>query len=133
MIENDHEVLVVEDDPEINELVGAYVELAGFRRRAALTGEEALREARAHTPALIILDLMLPDLDGFEVYRRLRRDPETWGVPVMILSALGRDECRQQAQEYGAVAYLTKPFDPDRLIETVRAHAKVNGRHCVRL
>jgi DNA-binding response OmpR family regulator len=127
MNDHDHDVLVVEDDPEINDLVGAYVELAGFHPRPALNGKDALREAHAHHPSLIILDLMLPDIDGFEVCRRLRSDPSTWDVPVLILSALGRDDCQRKAQGLGVACYLTKPFDPDQLIEAVRANAKVQG------
>src|SRR5688572_18472217 len=69
---NGHSVLVVEDDQDINHLVGAYVELCGFEYRAALNGARALEEAHTRKPALVILDLMLPDFDGFEVCKRLK-------------------------------------------------------------
>jgi DNA-binding response OmpR family regulator len=119
--------LVVEDDPEINQLVGAYVEIAGFRYHCAPDGQSALRMARTDPPALVVLDIMLPDLDGFEVCRRLRADPSTARVPVILLSALDRPEHRQKGRICGAVAYLTKPFDPDRLIETIKQAASGNG------
>lgn len=130
MIETDGDVLVIEDDQEINDLVGAYVELAGFNARVALNGEDAMREIDRHTPSLIVLDLMLPDVDGFEICRRLRLDPLTASVPVVILTALSRDDCRRQALDCGAVAFITKPFDPDKLMEAVRAHVcpSNNGR-----
>ena len=69
-------------DPEINELVGAYVEIAGYRCRRALAGEDGLKAARENHPALIVLDVMLPDVDGFEVCRRLKREPNTAGIPL---------------------------------------------------
>lgn len=117
------EVLVVEDDPEINELVGAYARLAGFEYRSALDGATALAEVRRHTPSVIVLDLMLPDFDGFEVCRRVKREPGMGNVPVIILTALDNEISRRQGREAGAADYLTKPFDPDRLIDTISRHA----------
>src|SRR6266498_3140572 len=84
----DRSVLVVEDDREINELVGAYAEIAGFEYRAALDGTTALREAHARVPSAVVLDLMLPDIDGFEVCNRLKSEADTRGVPVIILTAM---------------------------------------------
>src|SRR5436190_4100949 len=84
-----HDVLVVEDDPEINQLVGAYAELAGFRYRAALTGNAALAEVRRQPPQVIVLDLMLPDIDGLEICRRVRKEfSDGNNLPVIILTAL---------------------------------------------
>lgn len=122
-------VLVVEDDPEINELVGAYVEIAGFTYRPAADGNSALREARAKHPSLIVLDLMLPDTDGFEVCRRLKSEPETRDIPVLMLTALGGEEERRKGRECGAVEYMTKPFDPDQLMSAIKDFAHRNGQH----
>jgi DNA-binding response OmpR family regulator len=116
-------VLVVEDDPEINELVGAYARIAGFEYRPALDGTTALLEARARTPAAVVLDLMLPDIDGFEVCERLRQEPDTKLVPVIMLTALGDEKNRRRGLECGCNEYLTKPFDPDRLMEALARHA----------
>src|SRR3712207_1735172 len=113
------DVLVVEDDPEINELVGAYAQIAGFDYRSAPDGGTALIEVRRRRPSLIVLDLMLPDLDGFEVCRRVRGEAETREIPVIILSALDTDAARQQGYQCGVVEYLTKPFDPDRLMDSI--------------
>jgi DNA-binding response OmpR family regulator len=122
----EREVLVVEDDREINELVGAYAQIAGFRYRSALNGNDALAQVRARPPSLIVLDLMLPDVDGFEVCRRVRAEAEALGRPIpviVILSALDGEKSRQQGRACGAVEYVTKPFDPDRLMDVISRHA----------
>ena len=119
----DADVLVVEDDAQINELVGAYVQIAGYEYRAALDGATALAAVRERLPSLIILDLMLPDTDGFEVCKLLKSDKDTASVPVVMLTALDRDEQRKKGMECGAIKYMTKPFDPDQLIETIRKNA----------
>jgi two-component system response regulator ResD len=118
------DVLVVEDDPEINELVGAYAQIAGFEYRRALDGSTALAEVSRRAPSVIVLDVMLPDLDGFEICRRIKSDgpAAAAGVPVIFLTALQDDASRRRGMECGAADYLTKPFDPDRLIETLERH-----------
>jgi len=129
MPEKGRSVLVVEDDPEINELVGAYVQIAGYVYQSALTGTQAVEKAQQTHPALIVLDIMLPDFDGFEVARRLKSETDTRSIPIVMLTALDRDDYRKRGMTAGAVDYLTKPFDPDRLLEAIRANAaKTNGR-----
>ena len=118
-----HDVLVVEDDASLNELVGAYVELAGFEYRKALDGESAVREAQQRRPRMVILDIMLPDIDGFEVCKRLKSQSITWAIPVLMLTALSQEENRRRGLDCGAADYMTKPFDPDKLMEAIRAHA----------
>lgn len=125
------DVLVVEDDREINELVCAYAEIAGFGYRSALCGFDALEQVRRCPPALIVLDLMLPDIDGFEVCRRVKAEAEATGRPIpviIILSALDGEKSRQQGRALGAVDYLAKPFDPDRLMEVITRHASGSNR-----
>ena len=117
-------VLIVEDDPEINELLSAYAQLAGFEADCALTGRAALDAAIARPHDLVLLDLMLPDMDGFEVARRMKAAPATAGVPVVILTALTSDVSRQQARDVGVAHYMTKPFDPDELIGLMHEHAQ---------
>ena len=120
------DVLVVEDDREINELVCAYAEIAGFGFRSALNGFDAVEQVRRRAPALIVLDLMLPDIDGFEVCRRVKAEAEASGRPIpviIILSALDGEKSRQMGRTCGAVDYLTKPFDPDKLMEVITRHA----------
>ena len=117
-------VLVVEDDREINELVGAYAQLAGFEYRPALDGTSALREARERVPSAVVLDLMLPDIDGFEVCTQLKKEPDTKPVPVIMLTALSDEASRRRGVECGAIEYMTKPFDPDRLMAALSKHAR---------
>ena len=123
---NQRDVLVVEDDPEINQLIGAYVEFAGFRYIAATDGAEALSQVRDHPPCAVILDLMLPELSGWEICRRLKNDPDTCGIPIIILTALDNDDSRQEGVRCGAVEYLTKPFNPDEFLEVLSKYA---GNH----
>ena len=115
------DVLVVEDDPQINELVGAYAQIAGFEYRRALTGTAALDEVTRRAPRVIILDVMLPDLDGFEVCRQIKqRHADAGGrVPIIFLTAMDNEASRRKGLECGADEYLTKPFDPDHLIASL--------------
>ncbi len=121
------DVLVVEDDPDINEMIGAYLELEGFACRRFLDGTTALHEARRRPPALVVLDLMLPDVSGLEVCRRLRADEATRDVGVVIVTALDDAETREQARGCGVLEYMTKPFDPDALLDVVRENVPAPG------
>jgi DNA-binding response OmpR family regulator len=116
------DVLVVEDDADLNELIGAYVCMAGFSCRRALTGGDAIREIDRQWPAAVVLDLMLPDMSGFEICRRIKGGPAANATRVIILTALDSESSRQRGHEVGADEYLTKPFDPDHLMQTVARH-----------
>jgi len=111
-------VLVVDDDPKIAALVGLYLERAGFQVAIAGDGLTALRLMREREPALIVLDLMLPDLDGHAVARVAREEA---GVPIVMLSALGSTHHRVSGLETGADDYLAKPFAPSELVARVRS------------
>lgn len=115
------EVLVVEDEPDIRRLVVLHLERDGFRCRTAATGLDALREAKADVPDLVVLDLMLPGLDGLEVCRRLRTDATTAGVPIIMLTAKSDEVDRVVGLEVGADDYVAKPFSPKELVARVRA------------
>lgn len=119
MASDSNSVLVVEDDREINALVGAYTELCGLRYQGAYDGMSALRAAEKNPPRAVVLDLMLPDIDGFEVCRRLRASQATAHTPIIILSALGGDEDRKRGRDCGANQHLTKPFDPDEFMRVL--------------
>ena len=116
-------VLVVEDDHEINALIGAYVEISGLHYRHAYEGLAAVEAAEKLPPCVIVLDLMLPDIDGYEVCRRVRADAKTAQTPIIILSALGGEEDRQRGRDCGANEHLTKPFDPDVFLRVLAQHA----------
>ena len=115
------DVLVVEDEPDIRRLVVLTLEREGFRCRAAATGTEALREVKAKVPDLVVLDLMLPEVDGLEVCRRLRADRVTAALPIIMLTAKGDEVDRVVGLEMGADDYLVKPFSPRELTARVRA------------
>jgi DNA-binding response OmpR family regulator len=118
------DLLVVEDDPELNEIVGVYASLAGFNYRPALDGQTALAEVDRQPPAAIVLDLMLPDMSGFDVCRRVCQMCQGYSIPVIILTALDSPESRQRGIDSGAAAYLTKPFDPEVLLQTLVYHTQ---------
>ena len=116
------DVLVVEDDEALNSIVCRFVKSAGYNARAALDGESAFRAIEERLPSMVLLDLMLPDITGFQICQRLKNDKRTCGIPVVIVTALTDDESRQQGMDCGAAEYLTKPFDPEHLIEIIRKH-----------
>ncbi len=111
-------ILVVEDDPTVADVVTRYLERAGFRVEAVTDGRSALAAAAARPPDLVVLDLMLPGLDGLEVCRRLRRSSP---VPVVMLTALGEETDRVLGLELGADDYITKPFSPRELVLRVQS------------
>jgi DNA-binding response OmpR family regulator len=111
-------VLVVEDDPTVAEVVSRYLRREGFAVESVADGAVALRQALADLPALVVLDLMLPGLDGLEVCRRLRAVAP---IPVVMLTARGDEEDRVVGLELGADDYLAKPFSPRELTARVKA------------
>jgi DNA-binding response OmpR family regulator len=111
-------VLVVDDEPQILRLVRDYLEHSGFSVLTAGTGLDALRSARTGSPDLVVLDLGLPELDGLDVLRELRR---AGGLPVIVLTARGEETDKLVGLELGADDYLTKPFSPKELVARVRA------------
>jgi DNA-binding response OmpR family regulator len=114
-------VLIVEDEPDIRNLLTLHLARDGFRCRTAGTGTDALAEVRAARPDLLILDLMLPGLGGLEVCRRLRADPTTAGLPIIMLTAKADEVDRVVGLELGADDYVVKPFSPKELVARVRA------------
>jgi DNA-binding response OmpR family regulator len=115
-----HRVLVVDDDPVIVRLLEVNLNLDGYEVETATRGEQALERARETNPDLLILDVMMPGLDGWDTCRRLREQPRFAETPVVFLSARSQDDDRSKGLDLGPVAYLTKPFDPVRLMELVR-------------
>ncbi len=114
-------VLLVEDERDIADLVRYHVEKAGMRFVHAADGGAALRLARADLPDVVVLDLMLPGLDGLEVCRQLRRESATRRLPVIMLTARGEEVDRVVGLELGADDYVVKPFSPRELIARIRA------------
>ncbi|MFC9292518.1 response regulator transcription factor [Streptomyces sp. NPDC057011] len=115
-------VLVVDDDPTVSEVVAGYLERAGFTVHRAADGPAALEAAARHRPDLVVLDLMLPGMDGLEVCRRLRaRADGRPSLPVVMLTARGDEDDRILGLEVGADDYVTKPFSPRELVLRVRS------------
>jgi CheY-like chemotaxis protein/anti-sigma regulatory factor (Ser/Thr protein kinase) len=122
------EVLVVEDEKQNQELMRAVVEdLLGGRARVCDDGEHCLRLAHERKPALVLLDLMLPGMSGWEVARRLRQDPATASVPIIAVSALSRPQERESALHAGCDAYVSKPFTPDEIARLMAATLETQG------
>src|SRR5438132_9266777 len=113
-------ILIVDDEPEAVELVEFNLKQAGYDVASAVDGAEALKKTRALLPSLIVLDVMLPELDGLEVCRMLRRDPATAAIPIIMLTAKAAEIDRVLGLELGADDYITKPFSPRELILRVK-------------
>lgn len=114
-------ILVIDDDPTISELVSINLEMAGYEVNQAEDGIKGQALALQAPPDLIMLDLMLPQVDGFTVCQRLRRDPRTADIPVLMLTALGQIQDKVEGFNAGADDYLTKPFDVEEMLLRVRA------------
>src|SRR3990172_4921794 len=114
-------VLLVEDDEDIRKVAQISLQFrGGWQVSLASDGEEGLRKAAQERPDLILLDCMMPKLDGYETCRRLKRDPELRHIPVIFLTAKAQDSEVQQGLSLGAVGYLIKPFNPMSLAEEIR-------------
>lgn len=116
----ERKVLIIDDDPSINELVCMALTNEGYVTYDALSGIRGYRVAKREQPDIIILDIMMPEMDGFEVFRKLKLDPETKRIPVMFLSALTTDDAIQKGLCMGASGYITKPFNLEDLIKKVK-------------
>jgi CheY-like chemotaxis protein len=112
-------VLVVDDDPVIQKLLQVNFEMEGYSVITAGDGEEGLARAQSEHPDAIVLDVMMPKMDGLEVARRLKGDPETKRIPIILLSAKAQQADIQAGTATGAEEYLTKPFDPLELLQRV--------------
>ncbi len=114
-------ILIVEDEPDIVELLVYNLHQAGFKTDAVLNGSEALERVKIEQPDLVLLDLLLPEVDGLEICRTLKRYPETADIPIIMLTAKGEAIDRIVGLELGADDYITKPFSPREVLLRVRA------------
>ena len=125
---NQSKILVVEDDHDIAQLLAITMKKAGYEVAVTENGYEALNSIRRHPPDLVILDLMIPGIDGFEVCKEMKRDPKTGAVPVLIVTARGEEIDRIIGLELGADDYVVKPFSPRELLLRVRAILRRAGQ-----
>jgi two-component system alkaline phosphatase synthesis response regulator PhoP len=114
-------ILVVDDEIYIVHILDFSLGMEGYEVITALDGEQALEKARAEKPDLIVLDIMMPKLDGYETCKILKADAETKDIPVILLSAKGRNVDQKIGFEVGADDYITKPFSPRKLVERINA------------
>src|SRR5690554_2854914 len=114
-------ILIIEDEPNILELVAYNLEKEGWIISKAMTGEEGWRKVQEEHPDLVLLDLMLPGVDGMEICRNIRQNPVTRDIPIIILTAKAEEADRVLGLESGADDYVTKPFSPRELLARVRA------------
>lgn len=113
-------VLVCDDERHIVRLIQVNLERQGYQVVTAYDGKEGLEKIRAEKPNLVVLDVMMPYMDGFEVLKSLRREPETENLPVIMLTAKAQDKDVFEGYHYGADMYLTKPFNPMELVTFVK-------------
>ena len=113
-------ILVIDDEPDAVDLIEFNLKNAGFQVKTAGDGAEALAKARSILPALIVLDVMLPEIDGFEICKLLRRDPDTAAIPIIMLTAKAAEIDRVLGLELGADDYLTKPYSPRELVLRIK-------------
>lgn len=114
-----YKILVVDDEPSIVRLMEFILARQGHEMLVAVNGEEALQKVRAARPDLVLLDIMMPRIDGYEVARTLRADPETATMPIIMLSAKAQEEDIQRGMDVGVNEYITKPFSPEHLVHVV--------------
>jgi len=116
-------VLVIEDHPPTVELLRLVLQTGGYEVAIALDGPVGLRKAAAEHPDLILLDVMMPELDGFEVCRRLKADPATCRIPVIMVSVKASPENFLFGEQAGACLYITKPFENQKLLEAIEKNS----------
>ena len=121
-------ILVAEDDPDIASLLAHYLQKAGFEADVVATGRDVLPRIKKYPPDVLILDLMLPGMDGLEVCRAMRADENTAGIPIIIVTAKGEESDRIVGLELGADDYVTKPFSPGEVVARVRALMRRTSR-----
>lgn len=117
-------ILVVDDDPVILRLIEVNLDLEGFDVVTASRGEDAIVKAAKKKPDLILLDLMMPEMSGWELAERLQKQEESAGIPIVFLSARTQEDDRRRGEELGVAGYVTKPFDPADLVATIRKLTK---------
>ena len=115
-VKEQHSVLIVDDDAAMAEVLSTRLASQGFRTLTALQGQEGLTLAKEKRPDLILLDLRLPDCDGFDVCAELDESPETTGIPIIILSGMARPDVIRKSRAAGCRYYVRKPYDPNALL-----------------
>jgi CheY-like chemotaxis protein len=114
------QILVVDDDQLMHRLFQHHLERAGYQMVSALSGREALDIVARQPPALIVMDIMMPDVDGLVALRELKKSDATKSIPVIVITANGHQLARKESETSGAAVFLTKPFSPMQLLNEIR-------------
>ncbi|MBI3891621.1 MAG: response regulator [Candidatus Wallbacteria bacterium] len=122
-------ILVVDDDADVVEVMSKLLELNGYKPLRATDGKAGLEQVRNQTVDLVLLDLMMPGMDGFEMLEMLQKQTGTKGIPVIVLSARGEKEAVLRALQGGAVDFVHKGADPDEVLARVQVHLMLHKRH----
>jgi two-component system, OmpR family, alkaline phosphatase synthesis response regulator PhoP len=117
-------ILLADDEMDIKTIVEMFLESQGYEVATAYDGLDALDKVKTEKPDLILLDVMMPMIDGFEVAKRLKADPETKNIPIIMLSAAGQKEAVQRGLDAGAIDYIVKPFEPVELGNKIEKYLK---------
>lgn len=115
-----NKILVIEDEPHIIKLVTFILESNGYEVLQAFVGREGIETARKEKPDMIVLDIMMPGMDGFEVAKVLTKDPKTNSIPILMLSSKAQFEDKMTGIDSGALDYITKPFEKEELLQKVK-------------
>ncbi|MBW4420607.1 MAG: response regulator transcription factor [Myxacorys californica WJT36-NPBG1] len=125
---NHRRLLLIDDDPNLILLVKDYLEFRGYEVVTAENGREALEVLESETPDMIICDVMMPEMDGYQLVSTIRQDPKTSWIPVLFLSAKGQSQDRVKGLNIGADVYMVKPFEPEELVAQVESSLKQASR-----
>jgi len=117
-------VLIIEDYPATTEMIANMLKTEGFDVVTAVDGTSGLAKAKSVKPDLILLDIMMPEMSGFEVCQKIKEDPKTAKIPIIIVSVRTSEDNIKKGKDLGAVDYISKPFDPFKLIEVVKQYFK---------
>ena len=115
-------VLIIEDHPSTAEMLANLLKLEGIDPICAPDGKSGIEKTKSKKPDLVLLDIMMPEMSGLDVCKKLKTDPETSKIPIIIVSVRGSDEAIKMGMECGANEYIPKPFDPFKLIEVVKRY-----------
>jgi CheY-like chemotaxis protein len=117
-------ILVVDDEPYMLRFIQILLERDGYQMLVARNGHEAIEVALRENPSLVIMDAMMPKMDGFTALRELKREPSTRPIPVIVLTANPHKFSREEAESSGATTFLTKPFSPTQLLDEIRRYTE---------
>ncbi|MFH1684055.1 MAG: response regulator [Candidatus Margulisiibacteriota bacterium] len=122
MPKQNQKILIIEDHPVTSQMIANILKMEGINVMVAADGKTGIAKAKAEPPNLILLDIMMPEMDGFEVCAKLKSDPETAKTPIVIVSVCDSGDSIKKGKDLGADGYIAKPFDPEELVKIIRKY-----------